>query len=127
MKHYLLALKIVLLLAALNSVASHVLSFLVPETLNTILFNSIRVLLALWAGWLVLAERVGSLWGAALGGALVLFVDHPVVSGGLFLLSGEFGAFLGVLISFVMFVWVAMLFGGFGGLASRWRAPRAAN
>jgi hypothetical protein len=43
------------------------------------------------------------------------------------LVSGEFSAFLGVLISFVMFVWFAMLLGLVGGLASRWRLSRVAS
>jgi len=127
MKRYLLALKVVLILAALNSVVSHLVSGIVPETVNTILFNLVRVALVLWAGWVVIAARLGGLWGAAFGGALVLVVDHPVVTGGFFLVAGEFSAFLGVLISFVMFVWFAMLLGLVGGLASRWRLSRVAS
>jgi hypothetical protein len=127
MKRYLLVLKFVLIVAALNSVVSHLLSSFVPETINTVLFNLVRVSLFIWAGWLVVATRLGGLWGAALGGALVLVIDHPVVTGGFFLVSGEFSAFLGVLISFVMFVWVAMLLGLAGGLASRWRLSRVVS
>ena len=127
MKRYLVTLKVVLILAALNSVVSHLLSGFVPETINTVIFNLVRVALAIWAGWVVIAARLGGFWGAALGGALVLVVDHPVVTGGFYLVSGEFSAFLGVLISFVMFFWVAMLLGLAGGLASRWRLSHAAS
>lgn len=127
MKRYLLALKVVLILAALNSVVSHLLSGFVPETINTVILNLVRVALAIWAGWVVIDARLGGLWGAAVGGALVFVVDHPVVTGGFFMVSGEFSAFLGVLISFLMFVWVAMLLGLAGGLANRWRLSRVAS
>ena len=117
MKRYLLGLKIVLLLAALNSALWLVLSHFIPDLITNILLNIARTALVLWAGWLVVVERIGGLWGAALAGALVLFVDHPVVGGGYFLVTGEPQAFAGVLISYVMFVWVAMLVGWLGGMA----------
>ena len=117
MKRYLLGLKIVFLLAALNSALWLVLPHFVPDLITNILLNIGRTALVLWAGWLVVTERIGGLWGAALAGALVLLVDHPIVGGGYFLLTGESQAFVGVLISYVMFVWVAMLVGWLGGIA----------
>jgi hypothetical protein len=117
MKRYILGLKVVLLLAALNSVLWLVLPHFIPDLITNILLNIARTGLVLWAGWLVVTERIGGLWGAALGGALVLLVDHPIVGGGYFLLTGEREAFVGVLISYVMFVWVTMLFGWLGGFA----------
>jgi hypothetical protein len=117
MKRYILGLKVVLLLAALNSALWLVLPHIIPDLVSNIMLNVVRAVLVLWAGWLVITERIGGLWGAALAGALVFLVDHPVVAGGYFLLSGEPEAFVGVLISFVMFVWVALLVGWLGGLA----------
>jgi hypothetical protein len=117
MKRYILGLKVVLLLAALNSALWLVLPHAMPDLLSNIILNVVRAALVLWAGWLVITERISGLWGAALAGGLVFFVDHPVVTGGYFLISGELEAFVGVLISFVMFVWVALLVGWLGGLA----------
>lgn len=118
MKRYILGLKVVLLLTALNSVLWLVLPHVIPDLVTNILLNSARTGLIVWAGWLVVSEGIGGLWGAALAGALVLLVDHPIVGGGYFLLSGEPEAFVGVLISYVMFVWVAMLFGWLGGFGA---------
>ncbi len=113
---YLQVLRVVLLLAALNSVLWHFLSEVSPSMVVVeVLFNTLRVALGLWAGWLIVARRVGKLWEAAFGGALVLLVDHPIITGTFFLSSGEIQAFAGVLISCVMFVWVAMFVGWLGG------------
>jgi hypothetical protein len=119
MKRYLLGLKGVLVLAALNSAVWIAATQVLPGTLTDILFIVFRMFLATLAGWVVFSKRLGGYWGTALGGALVLFVDHTLVHGGYFLISGEPGAFAGVLISFAMFAWVAMLLGWLGGLAGR--------
>ena len=126
MKRYFLELKVVLLLAALNSGFWLSLSHVMPELVTNIIFNAVRTALVFWAGWHVIATLTGGLWGAALAGALVLLVDHPIVTGAYFLVSGEPMAFGGVLISFFMFVWVAMLIGWLGGLAcSKWARSNA--
>jgi len=111
MKRYIVGLRVVLILAALNSALWLVLPHFIPDTVTNILLNVVRASLVIWAGWLVVTDRIGSLWGAAFAGALVLLVDHPIVGGGYFLVTGEPEAFVGVLISFAMFVWVAMLVG----------------
>lgn len=117
MKRYFLGLKIVLLLAALNSALWLILSDAMPQLASDIMLNVCRILLVLWAGFLVSTQRIGGLWGAAFAGALVLLVDHPVITGGYFLITGENDAFLGVLVSFAIFVWIALFVGWLGGLA----------
>lgn len=118
---YLASLKLVLFLAALNSAFWHFMPAFLSDTSTSsaILLNVIRGVLAFWAGWVVIARNISGLWGAAGGGAMVLFIDHPIITGTLFLASNEFLAFIGVLISFVMFVWVAMLFGVLGGVIGK--------
>lgn len=84
-------------------------------------FNLIRAAIVVYSGWVAVHFEKRGLWRASLVGALVLFVDHPVVVGGIFLVQGEFKAFLGVLVSYFMFVWVAMLLALSGGLFARLR------
>jgi hypothetical protein len=127
MKRYLFPLRIVLVLAVVNAILSISLSKFLPETAINILYNGIRVVLVLSAGWLVVTHRVGGLWGAALAGAIVILVDHLVIKGGYFLLTGELMAAAGVVVSYVLFVWVEMLVALVGGLAGRWRLRRAVN
>ena len=117
MKRYFLELKVVLLLAGLNSALWLILSDVMPHLASDIMLHVCRILLVLWAGWLVVANRIGGLWGAASAGALVFLVDHPVITGGYLLLAGENDVFLGALVSFAMLVWVALFVGWLGGLA----------
>lgn len=79
----------------------------------------IRDALTLYAGWVVLFWNKGSLWRASLAGALVFLIDHPVIRGTMFLLQGEVTAFWGVLISYVMFVWLSMLLAVVGALVAK--------
>lgn len=79
----------------------------------------IRDALTIYVGWVVFFWNKGSLWRAAFAGALVFLVDHPLVRGTIFLLQGEVTAFWGVLISYVMFVWLSMLLAVMGALLAR--------
>lgn len=87
-------------------------------TANT-LFNTVRAILVLACGWLVVSRKVGGLLAAAYAGALVIFVDHVLIKGFAFLLERELQAFAGVLISYVMFIWVEMAVGLLGGFAAK--------
>ena len=103
----------------MNSVCWHILSHFAPTTLSEVTFNAVRVALVFSAGWLVVAKSVGGLKEAALGGTLVFFVDHLIVTGVYMLALGGMKAFAVVLVSFVMFFWVATLIGWLGGLARK--------
>jgi len=114
---YVYVLRAVLLLAVLNSVLWNLFSTETQNMVTVVLFNTVRVALAFWAGWLIVAKHIGKLWGAAFGGALIQFVDHAIVSGAFFLGSGEIQSYTGILISYVMFVWIPMFAGWIGGFA----------
>ncbi|MEJ2405982.1 MAG: hypothetical protein P8171_17110 [Candidatus Thiodiazotropha sp.] len=124
---YISAVKFVLLLAALNSVLWHLAQAFFPSAANEILYNIIRVAIEFFAGWLVIRKNVGNLLGAGFAGVLVSFIDHPVITGTVFIASSEFQAFIGVLISFAMFVWVAMIVGVLGGFARKKLSGRNKN
>ena len=76
---------------------------------------AVRVIIVAVAGFLATFRRKFGLVGAAAAGAIVNFAEHVLVKGGWFLLTGETAAAGGVAISYVMFVWAALLIGAFGG------------
>jgi hypothetical protein len=99
-----------------------------PYSLGDILYNIGRISIIFYAGWLVINRKVGGIWQAALTGAGIYFIDHVLLKGGIFLLNYLFkpqglglAAFGGVLVSFIMFVPLAMLIGAMGGLVARSR------
>ena len=83
-------------------------------------FAAVHILFFAAAGYLAVKGSFG-LWGAALAGATVMFAEHVLVKGIAFLAEKEFMAAGGVLLSFVMFSWVAMLAGALGGEIARRR------
>ncbi len=90
-------------------VGNLILSFL-PLGIGVYLFNILRISIIFMAGFLVLKRHVGGLWKAALSGSILLFVDHVILKGGLFLIGYLFRwndqgllAFGGVLVSYTMF------------------------
>jgi len=107
-----------LLLAVVNSLAW---TLLAPDLSDLLvaLFNGIRFLLIFWAGFLALEESACRLWNSAAAGALVLAVDHMLVTGAVSLLKLGVAGFLGALTSFLIVVWLAMLLGALGGLLRR--------
>ncbi len=119
MKEYFLTIKIPVLLIIINSILWHFLDLGLSDISVAIVFNFFRGMTIAWAGWLLVKSGRG-LAGAALAGVILFFLDHPVVTGMLFIIQGESQAFYGVLISFVMFSVVAALFGIIGGLFSRY-------
>lgn len=117
-------LSVVIVLAACNAAFWSALALLrgpaVGEMLTpVILMNLPRATLVVWAGAVVVANGGGSLCRAAQAGALLFFVEHVVVAGLFFLLARELLAVGGLVISYVMFVWVAMLLGMLGGWFGR--------
>jgi hypothetical protein len=117
-----------LALAAVNFAAWSALSSVSATTVAQPLFNLIRIALMTWAGWLAMRYGLG-LMGAAQAAIAVLLVDHLVLKGGTFLVHHALGhssvdvpylmAFLGVVISFVLFSPLAAAFGVCGGLLQR--------
>lgn len=87
-----------------------------------ILWLVVRIAIVAAAGYLVTRRGKFGLGYAALAGAVVMFADHLMVKGLAFLLDGEPGAAFGVLVSFVLFVWVAAFVGLVGGVVGRMAA-----
>jgi hypothetical protein len=115
-------------LLVLNYALQFLYSF-VPAPFGVITFNLVRLLLAAWAGWRVTSRRIGGLTQAAAAGAVLLFVDHVIIRGGSFLVAQMvapgwvdnkgFQGFGGVLVSYVMFVWIPVVFSIAGGVFGR--------
>ena len=126
MKEYLITIKYPVLLIIINSILGYSLYQVLPATVGDAIFNVFRILIIAWAGW-VLNRSGRSLGVAALTGILLLFLDHPVITGGLFIIQSEYQAFYGVLISFVMFAIVAALVAVIGGLLNRSGGGKAPN
>jgi hypothetical protein len=101
----------------------------VPAPFGVITFNLVRLVLAAWAGWRVTSRGIGGLTQAAAAGAVLLFVDHVIIRGGSFLVAQiiappwvdnkGFQAFGGVLVSYVIFVWIPVVFSIAGGMIGR--------
>ena len=87
---------------------------------------AVRVALFGIAGYLVTRRGTFGLWHAALAGVVVMLADHVLVKGVAFLAASEGGAAFGVLVSFVLFFWVAAAAGTLGGVAGRAVAKRNA-
>jgi hypothetical protein len=112
---YLRALRLPILLTSANMTIGLLLD---SQWWSDFVFNSIRVFAALWAGW-ILGRRGFSIWKSAAAGLLLFVLDHVVMKGGWFLLSGHWLAFGGVLISFGMLALVPLVLGALGGVAAR--------
>ena len=92
-------------------------------------FNAGRGLLAAWGGWYLVSKLNANLWFAALVGIIIMVVDHIILKGGAFLLAQVFWpetvqnqgfmAFIGVLISFVMFAPIIVLISLASGFVGR--------
>jgi len=108
-------------------------SLLFPQILagmtGEVIFNLIRVFAVLCAGWLIVERCGAAISAAAYSGIVILFIAHVVLKGGLFLVQplwdpgllihDGFKAFLGVLVSFLMFVPIAMVIAALGGWAAK--------
>ena len=99
---------------------------IVPESsVIDALWLSVRFIFVAAAGYLVTRGGRFGLVSAAVAGAVVVFADHVIVKGGWFLVSRELEAAGGVVISYIMFIWVDLGIGLLGGLLGRVLASRA--
>lgn len=116
-------------LLALNYTLLRLLYSYLTAPFGEILFNLVRLVLAAWAGWRVTRYAVAGLKTAAAAGAVLLFVDHVLIRGGSFVVAQllvpewvdnkGFQGFAGVLVSYVMFVWIPVAASTVGGLFGR--------
>jgi hypothetical protein len=107
-----------IILAAVNSLASGV---VFDWPLGDLAYNATRVAILVYAAWVLIHGGLTNLWLVALAGLLLSFIDHPVIRGGSFLVTGETMGFYGVLISFVMFAPVPMIVAAASGYVIRRR------
>lgn len=132
LKRHLAVLRRPVFLVVVNFFLVNTLFSLLPFSLGNIVYNTGRVSIMLYAGWLIANMRVGGVWQSGLAGVFIYFVDHVCVKGGVFLLNYLFktespglAAFGGVLASFILFIPLAMLIGSVGGFLARVRQQRA--
>lgn len=132
MKRYLALLRRPIFFAVVNFFLVNTLFSLLPYALGNVVYNIGRISIIFYAGWLIAGKRVGGVWHSALAGAVIYFVDHVVIKGGVFLLNYLFkpegmglSAFGGVLVSFIIFIPLAMLIGGTGGLVASSRGEKS--
>ena len=114
--------------AAANFLVLPLLTGFLGSATQLLLFNTLRLAIMGWAGWLVVRNGSG-LWAASLAGVLIMLLDHVVLKGGSFLAMhfadpasmNDMGlmAFGGVVVSFVMFSPVAAISGVLGGIVAR--------
>jgi hypothetical protein len=94
----------------------------VPWGLGDIVYHVGRISIIFYSGMLVVKQNLGSVRHAAAAGVLMYFIDHVALKGGVFLLNHLFhpggpglAAFGSVIVSFIMFIPLAMLIGAAGG------------
>ena len=88
------------------------------KRVSTLVMNSIRVGIYFFVGRWVISYSAGGLWLASLSGPFLLLVDHVLMKGGYFLICRNRTAFLGVVGSYVLFFWVAMIPAYLGALTA---------
>jgi hypothetical protein len=105
---------------------------LLPSGLGDVLYNLGRISIIFYAGWLVIRKGMATLWYAALAGMFLYFVDHVLLKGGVFLLNyllkpegPGLAAYVGAVVSFIMFTPLAMSVGAMGGFFARSRKAGA--
>jgi hypothetical protein len=115
-----------IIFAIINFIVANFIFTFLPFNLGNILFNVGRLIIIVYAGWLVIENNVGGLWKAALTGPVVYCVDHIIMKGGMFLVMYLFNpkgqgllAFAGVLVSYIMFLPLVLIIGLLGGLYAR--------
>lgn len=100
---------------------------LLPHSGGEIVFNIVRVFVWLYAGWrLASLGRFGT-WKSALSGAVLFFIDHPILKGGYFLVEREFMAFGGVIVSYCMFCFVPVALSGIGAAIGKRQSTEPAG
>ena len=128
MKKYLEAIRGPIFFIIINFFLVNSLFSLLPDKVGDIVYNIGRMVIIFHAGLLVVRRNIGGTWQSALAGAAIYFIDHVVLKGGMFLVNWlikpqglGLTAFSGVLISFVLFVPLAMIIAALGGVAARRR------
>ncbi len=115
------------LLVAIGFVG-HQLFVLGAEEINraVLLILAVRVFAIAWAGWLVVRGH-NSLRVAALAGIVLHAVDMVVLTGGSFLVHGEFRAFANAVITTAVAAPVAAALAALGGYAAKQISGRMSN
>lgn len=122
MKTYLAVLRRPIFFIIINFFLVNTLFSLLPDNYGDGVYNIGRISIVFYAGWLVVRKNIGGKWQSALAGTAIYFIDHVILKGGMFLLHYlikpqglGLAAFSGVLISFVIFIPLAMLIATLGG------------
>jgi hypothetical protein len=118
-KNFLKTIRVPVAIVILNGLVGLTIGGLLPQTLGDIIFNAVRIGAWCYAGWLVVAIGGRGIWKASLAGLVLFFIDHPVMTGGAFAFTTEWMALGGVLVSFLMFLFVPMSFAALGGLVAK--------
>jgi hypothetical protein len=131
MKKYLEAIKGPIFFIIINFFLVNSLFSLLPDNYGDAVYNICRIVIIFYAGWLVVRKNIGGTWQSALAGTAIYFIDHVVLKGGMFLVNWlirpqglGLAAFSGVLISFVIFIPLAMLIAALGGAYARTRSDK---
>ena len=113
----------------LRGVAGALASDSAQETAWTIVWELPGAVVTAWAGWLVCRRGAGGILRAGLGGVMAFFVDHPVGTSLVILITSLFNdsaptlmAIGGVIVSFVIFAPFAFAAGIVGGMVANLRA-----
>jgi hypothetical protein len=84
--------------------------------------NGVRTFAALLAGGL-LARQAYSVWMCAIAGVLLFFLDHVAVKTIVFVITREWAAVAGVIISFAMFAFIPMTLAAVAAIVARRMPP----
>lgn len=135
MKRYLYTIRFLIIAAVMNSL---IYQFTWLTTGGLVVFSTVRIVIAIWAGYTIVKSKVGTVAIASFAGPILLFFDHVLIGGMLGVITHDFsqlpatvlagGPFqnqprlaylLGILMSFLMFFPVAMAVAAGGGLLAR--------
>jgi hypothetical protein len=126
MKKYFKIILFPLAVIVANGLSIYLPKFL-PEYFEDILFNIIRFAAWGYAGYLLTFVGGYPIWKAALSGAILLFIDHPIIRGGGFLFQKDFMAFGGVIVSCLMFIWISIAVSALGAFVGKQRNKKLAE
>lgn len=131
MKKHLAVIKGPIFFIIINFFLVNSLFSLLPDRIGDGVYNIGRIVIIFYAGWLVVRRNIGGPWQASLAGTTIYFIDHVMLKGGMFLVNWLINprglgltAFSGVLVSFVLFVPVAMAIAALGGVYARTRSDK---
>ena len=131
MKKYLAVIRRPIFFIVINFFLVNTLFSLLPNSFGDVVYNIGRITVIFYAGWLVVRKNIGGIWQSAWAGTAIYFIDHVVLKGGIFLMNWlikpqglGLAAFSGVIISFVMFIPIAMLIASLGGAYARARRDK---